>query len=588
MRKVLHVLKCILLLAWLVFVVLSSHSCIMHFSSNPDQGSASSVLPAAAPPVEETPEPVNENEVRLSSGIYTKDTTALTALVLPEDLAVLDEFSALTSADFSGSTCYADILSWADSHPDVAVRYTVLLPDGRSISNDTTSIDLSNLNAFTAPQVAALLPFLPNLTSVDLGVAESGSGLSAENVAAITAACPNAVVHYATSLFGQEVSLSDTELDLSSMTADQVAEAASVLRSMSSIQLIHLGSESGGLGWDSVSVIHDAAPEAVLDYAFNLWGVDANLSDEYLSFSHITMNDQGESVRKVIPLMTKLETLDMDTCNVSNEAMAVIRDENPDVNVIWRIWFAGYSVRTDVERILASSIANGGEVTDAEAAKLQYCTKVKYLDLGHNKVLSDISFTRSMPELEVVIFAINNISDISPLAECPKLEYLEINSTNVTDLTPLSNAAALRHLNIGRTVKSNENLGEDEDRPRVTDLTPLYGLSDLERLWIGSLAASSIPKEQIDHMAEVMGVENLYNDDGTYNEYCERINVTAGDPSQGTWRTTGERPLWVWEQWMQTGVFNDPLNERYTLLREQFQYDQGVYAYSLPQNDPLY
>ena len=586
MRKVLHVMKCILLLAYLVFIVLCSHSCIMRFSSTMDAGAGDSSI--AAPVVEPTVEPVNENEVRLSSGVYPKDTAELVAVVTPEDLPLLDEFSSLTSADFSGSSCYTEILSWMENHPDTSVRYNITLPDGRVFSNDTTSIDLTGLTPIAAPQVAALLQFLPDLQTIDLGVAQPGSSLNAEVLELISSSCPNATVHYALSLFGREVSLSDTELDLSSISADQVGEATSVLRSMNDIKLIHLGSEGNGLGWDSISAIHEAAPGAVLDYSFNLWGVDANLSDDYLSFSHITMNDQGESVRRVVPLMTNLETLDMDFCDVSNEAMAVIREENPSVDVIWRIWFAGYSVRTDVERILASSIANGGEVTDQEAAKLKYCTKVKYLDLGHNKVLTDISFTRYMPDLEVAIFAINDISDISPLAECHKLEYLEINSTNVTDLTPLSDAKALRHLNIGRTVKTDENLGEDEKRPRVTDLTPLYGLSDLERLWIGSMTAGGIPIEQIEHMAEVMHCENLYNTDGTFNEYCEKINVTSGDPSQGTWRTTGERPNWVWEQWLITGVFNDPLNERYALLREQFQYDNGVYAYSLPQNDPLY
>ena len=586
MRKVLHVMKCILLLAYLVFIVLCSHSCIMRFSSTMDAGAGDSSI--AAPVVEPTVEPVNENEVRLSSGVYPKDTAELVAVVTPEDLSLLDEFSSLTSADFSGSSCYTEILSWMENHPDTSVRYNITLPDGRVFSNDTTCIDLTGLTPIAAPQVAALLQFLPDLQTIDLGVAQPGSSLNAEVLELISSSCPNATVHYALSLFGREVSLSDTELDLSSISADQVGEATSVLRSMNDIKLIHLGSEGNGLGWDSISAIHEAAPGAVLDYSFNLWGVDANLSDDYLSFSHITMNDQGESVRRVVPLMTNLETLDMDFCDVSNEAMAVIREENPSVDVIWRIWFAGYSVRTDVERILASSIANGGEVTDQEAAKLKYCTKVKYLDLGHNKVLTDISFTRYMPDLEVAIFAINDISDISPLAECHKLEYLEINSTNVTDLTPLSDAKALRHLNIGRTVKTDENLGEDEKRPRVTDLTPLYGLSDLERLWIGSMTAGGIPIEQIEHMAEVMHCENLYNTDGTFNEYCEKINVTSGDPSQGTWRTTGERPNWVWEQWLITGVFNDPLNERYALLREQFQYDNGVYAYSLPQNDPLY
>ena len=589
MRKVLHIFKCLLLLAFLVFLVLCTHSCVMTLVNNslgPDAVSDPEAQPAAAATPAPTVE-VNENEVALSSGVYSKDVESLAAVVTPADLALLDSFPALQSADFSGSSCYDEILSWATAHPDVSVRYTVTLPDGQSLANDTAAVDLSAMDPSLISQAASLLQYLPGLQTIELGVAQGGAAVPADSLAALSSTCPNATIHYALSLLGREVSLSDTELDLSSMTADQVGEAASVLRSMNSVKLIHLGSEGNGLGWDSIAAIHDAAPNAVLDYGFNILGVDTNLSAEELSFSHIKMNDQGSAVRSVLPYMVNLRKLDMDSCDVSNDAMAGIRNDFPKVDVIWRIWFAGYSVRTDVERILASSTARGGTVTNEEAAKLQYCDHVKYLDLGHNKVISDISFVRGMPNLEVFIIAINDLSDISPLADCHNLEYLEINSTNVTDLTPLSNATSLRHLNIGRTVKSEENTGDDLNRPRVSDLSPLFGLSDLERLWIGQLNAEVIPKEQIDKMAEIMHVDNLYNEDGTYNEYCERINVTSGDPSQGTWRTTGERPLWVWEQWLATGVFNDPLNDRYTLLREQFQYDLGNYAYSLPENDPL-
>ena len=322
-----------------------------------------------------------------------------------------------------------------------------------------------------------------------------------------------------------------------------------------------------------------------------------NVIDASDGNDHIRMDDEGAAVRKIVPFMKNLQTLDMDTCNVSNEAMALIRDENPSVNVIWRIWFAGYTARTDVERILASSQARGGKVTNEDARVLKYCAKVKYLDLGHNEVLSDISFTASMPDLEVAIFAINDIDDISALANCPNLEYLEINSTNVTDLTPLSNATSLRHLNIGRCVKMPENNGSDELRPRVTDISPLFGLKDLERLYIGNLTAPGIPKEQLDTMAKAMGIEKQDSEgdycdsrvspEGLDYDYC-RINVSSGDPSQGTWRTAGYRPDWVWNQWVATGVFNDPLNERYKLLREQFGYDTVEQSYSLPKNDPLY
>ena len=589
MRKVLHVFKCIVLLVYLLALVLCCHSCIMTLFNNDlrtPTGSSDPAAPAPAPVSAPVEQPKDENSVALSSGVYPKDTDTLTAVVNTSDLALLDSFPALRTADFSGSNCYEELLSWATAHPDVNVRYTVTLPDGQTLANDTSAVNLASMDPSLIPQAAALLKYLPGLQSVDLGVAQPGAAISADTLSAISAASPNVSIHYAMSLLGREVSLSDTEVDLSAMTADQVGEAAAVLKSINSLQTIHLGSEGNGLGWDSIAAIHEAAPNAALDYNFNVWGVDTNLSADSLSFSHIRMNDQGAAVRAVLPYMTRLQTLDMDTTDVSNENMAVIRDENPNVNVIWRIWFAGYSVRTDVERILASSTARGGTVTNEEAAKLQYCTKVKYLDLGHNNAITDISFARSMPDLEVLILAINDISDISPLADCHKLEYLEINSTNVTDLTPLANLTSLRHLNIGRTAKSDVNTGDDLDRPRVTDITPLYGLSGLERLWIGSLTAPGIPAEQIAYMKELLHeLPPDPNDDFVDNQ---KVNIIAGDPSQGTWRFDEHVDNSKWDFYMKYGYFNYDYMPRYALLREQFQYDLGEAAYSLPQNDPLY
>ena len=595
---VLRVLKKIFLLAWAVFLLLCCHSWLMAHNS----GLSSSVPAAAADGNSPVPQASfsapKANEVALSSGNFAKDTETLTAPVTAADIPLLDSFTALRSADFSGSTCYPELIAWAEQHPDVAVSYTVALPDGQVLPNTAEAVDLSGMAPADAAETARLLSFLPNIRTVDLGTSAGGASLSSEDLAAFAAACPNAALNYSLSFLGQQLALTDTEVDFSSLRSAQVAEAASVLRGMNQVSLIHLGEESNGLSWDDLAQLHEAAPAAVLDYSFSLWGVNANLSDEDISFSHIKMNDEGAAVRKVLPLMVNLQSVDMDSCDVSNDAMALIREENPGVNVVWRVWFAGYTVRTDVERILASSQARGGKVTDEDARVLQYCTKVKYLDLGHNQVLTDISFAASMPELEVAIFAINNIEDISPLANCPNLEYLEINSTNVTDLTPLANATALRHLNIGRVVKSSENDGSDELRPRVTDISPLFGLTELQRLYIGVLTAPGIPREQLETMAKAMGLERQDNE----GNYCEprvspeglaydyiRINVSTGDPSQGTWRTAGYRPDWVWAQMLENGgVFNDPLDDRYKLLREQFGYDNAEQSYSLAKNDPLY
>ena len=567
MRLILHVFKVIFLLAFLIIVILCSHSFSMLIGSDLSDEAVETSPTGIFTPV--------KPDLTLSSGTYPEDITELNAIVTPEDLQMLELFPQLSSADFSGSNCYAEIMGWASQHPDVSVRYTVTLPSGQTLEDSAESVDLSGMNPSDLEAAASLLQYLPALRTVELGVAQPGNEIPTAVLSAIADACPKAVINYSLSLLGKEVSLSETELDLSNILPDQVSEACSVLSSMHSLKLIHLGNEMNALNWSDIDAIHTAAPEAVLDYTFALFGIPVNLNAETLDLNHMPMTDEGAVVRFVLPYMVNLKTLDMDFCGVSNESMASIRKDFPNVNVIWRIWFAdNYSVRTDVERILASSVAKGGTVNNQEAAKLQYCTKVKYLDLGHNGKITDISFVRNMPDLEVLILAINDISDISPLADCPKLEYLEINSTNVTDLTPLSNSMELRHLNIGRTAQLIDNNGDDLNRPRVSDISPLYGLKDLERLWIGSLGATSIPQEQIDHMKECA-------------PNCV-INTEDGDPSQGLWRTTGERPDWVWAQWVETGVFNDPLNERYKLLREQFQYDLGDAAYSLAENDPKY
>ena len=124
------------------------------------------------------------------------------------------------------------------------------------------------------------------------------------------------------------------------------------------------------------------------------------------------------------------------------------------------------------------------------------------------------------------------------------------------------------------------------NRPRVTDITPLYGLSGLERLWIGSLTAEGIPREQIDYMKELLHeLPPDPTDDFVDNQ---RVNIIAGDPSQGTWRFDEHVDNSKWAFYMQYGYFNYDYMPRYGLLREQFQYDLGDAAYSLPQNDPLY
>ena len=100
MTKVLRVFKVIFLLAWLVFLVLCCHSCLMASS----RGAAPAGADTAAPAPQVIQPSADANSVLLSSGTYPKETESLTAVVTAEDLPLLDSFTALRTADFSGST----------------------------------------------------------------------------------------------------------------------------------------------------------------------------------------------------------------------------------------------------------------------------------------------------------------------------------------------------------------------------------------------------------------------------------------------------------------------------------------------------
>lgn len=370
-------------------------------------------------------------------------------------------------------------------------------------------------------------------------------------IAVFVLLCPSAFASNEVKSFGDE----PYSLDLSNLTHEKVQNTANLLALMPNLAEVELGKDSdregeSTLSFEDIRLLMDSAPQAEFNYQFTLYDRTVSLSDEELDLNHTKIRDEGELVRQAISCMKHLKYLCMDTCNVSNESMEKIRDDFPDVEVVWRIWFGkNYSVRTDVVKILASKPSVGGVLYDAKLEVLKYCTKVRYLDLGHNDVITDISFVNYMPDLEVCILAMNKLGDISPLANCPKLEYLELfYSDGLTDLSPLSGLENLRHLNIGMC-------------NYLKDISPLYGL-DLERLYIGLI--TPIPTEQTEKYRE------LHPD-------CD-IDDYSWDTSTGSWRYTtefDEDP-----EYMASEHYRQGMHPRFALLRDQFGYDSLDYSFT--------
>ena len=404
-------------------------------------------------------------------------------------------------------------------------------PDASEIALVLGSGEIGKLDGYTALRVADL----------------SGSE-NFEEIYAWSQAHPSVVVYYDVKLpTGETVGNRVTELDLSKLTGAQTDEAIRCMSCLPKVARVELGSERSGFGFEDIRRLQEAFPQVRFSYAFTLYGHNFNITDTEIDLYHVPVDDNAEAVRQAMACMPKLTYVDLDSCGADYERLAEIRDEFPDVKVVWRVWFGdAYSVRTDVEKILASKPSVGGGLYIGNVEPLKYCTEVKYLDVGHNEDLATIDFVAYMPKLEVAILAMAKYTDLSPLANCKQLEYLEIQTTPVYDLSPLAGLTNLRHLNICNTC--------------VQDISPCYSLTKLERFWIGGWVA--VPREQVELMQQAA-------------PDC-MINTGAGDPTEGQWRYID----------MNLDTYVMIMHPRYALLQEQFGYTDKDFSFWW--NDPLY
>lgn len=349
-------------------------------------------------------------------------------------------------------------------------------------------------------------------------------------------------------LCGRHYEKDAAEIDLSGYGEADLEMLLAVKPYLTSLERIELGSEEiSPVPWEEIYELEQAFPGIEIGYTFDMYGKTFHLSDSKMDLNHREVDDQGEYIREVIRCMPNLTFLDLDSCEIDSEHCAAIRDDFPGIEVVWRIWFGHrYTVRTDVERILASKPSAYGDLKSSNMHDLMYCTKVKYLDLGHNDTLDRIDFCAYMPDLEVAIIAMTfRVSDLTPLTNCTKLEFLELQSNEITDLRPLSGLYDLEYLNLVQNFELN-------------DITPLFGLKKLKKLYLG--CTDPVPKMQVEAFRSLM-------------PNCA-INTISFDPHEGDWRYDFSR--------------ESHTSERYDLLKEQFGYNGEASPYSVAENDPLF
>ena len=452
-------------------------------------------------------------------------------IVNEEGLLALD-CSALQKLDLTGSRCYGAIEEFISRHPTVDVSYAVLLDgDGEPIAVEPQTETLTLSDASYLPSLTENAVWLRQLKriSIDPDIAEVPA------VDALHEACPDCEIDYSLHLLDELLPYDTETLTLTGLNAESLQKLIPQLERFTHLNAVSIPKDENDLSLDDALRLSEQSDAIRLDYQIELFGQSVSLDAETIEFENADIGNEGlEELRAILPYFRNLKYLKLDTCGVDNEHMAQLRDDFPDIKVVWRVYFGSYHCLTDTEMIWAT----GGSVNDNTSEPLKYCTDVKYMDLGHT-LITHADFLNYMPNLEVLIVAITWLNDISPIANCPNLEYLELFSARVSDLSPLAQCTHLQHLNISCQRNSNNvPVGP-------TDISSLYDLPELKRFYC---TMSYVPESQQLEMI-------------SRHPDCE-FEFRWVDPAEGHWR-------------FKDGLNNNvPENrvERYALLYEQFGY----------------
>lgn len=459
-----------------------------------------------------------------------EDVLEHTAVVTAENISELEQYPNLQSADLRGSDCYDAIEGYIAAHPDVKVTYDVAIGSQR-YDSAVTELEL------TAGQLdyEALLSNLKHLSAVTK-VSLPETGLTAEQLAALEAAYPGVAVEYTVALAGNIYDRNAAEVDLSSLTAGEVEEAIAKLTLLPGVTTAELMTAEGTsqLAVSDVKTLQQALPQVFFRYSFDLFGKTVSTSDEVIEYFDQQIGNEGEPrIREALDILTNCTYIKFDDCGIDSEVMAGIRDDYPDVKVVWRIWADYFTMCTDETMIRMTFDLDNGDVSE-----LKYCTDVTYMDIGHNNHLTDISFVEYMPKLECVIVSGAPVSDISYFKDHDSLVWLELCFCGqVKDLSVLATCDNLKYLNVSYS--------------QVSDLSPLDNLP-LERLNCMNAYVKLTEQRRFKELhpdcisvfegKQPYGYGWRYNDHGyTFFDYYKNMRVVFRYDEEGYWGNMKER-----------------------------------------------
>ena len=441
-------------------------------------------------------------DVPLSGGSRPSDAEDLeiTALSL-SDIPLFSCFPNLKSVDASGCADYEALLALRAACPALELTAFVSV-GGKAVPMDAQR---AVLRADTPlEELLEKLPFLPELYRVSF----TGGAVSYEMQDALTAAFPALSFRWDVELLGRTASSAAKELSFagSSLSERDVHTLCENLFRFPSLERIDL--TGCGLTAEQIKAVRSASG-AVTVYELELFGKTVSTDALELDFSGIRMGLSGAAViEEALGEFPLLEKVVMCDCGISNEDMAALNDRHENVRFVWRVYFSGFSLRTDDTNFIAARVRNDFPIYSNDLEVLKYCPDLQALDLGH-KNITHLNFLRYVPHLKYLIIVENDVNDITPIGELQELTYLEMFWTKCEDISPLQNCKALTDLNISYIYC----------RPAKC-LETLVNMPQLERLWY---CGNNLNAEQLEELQTALPDTEMYL-------------AAHGEPTGSTWR----------------------------------------------------
>ncbi len=417
-------------------------------------------------------------DVPFQGGKVASDSSRISVSTLSqEDLDILYRyFPNLTELVAGGNADYALLEQFQSQMPGCAVTYQVRL-GGISVDPDVAELTLEPAD-FDLETLKENLPHLHQLTDVTL----KATTLTAEQLQQLQEEFDTVTFQATISLLGQEYDSQTTQLDLSGITGEAVDEVCQKIAMLPQLESIELMDDAGTCQLDTTQVqqLKNAAPNAKVHYTFDFYGTTLSTTDEEVKLHSVKFGENGaDDLRAALSLMDGCSRFVVEYSNLSNDTLAQIRDEYRDqTKLVWRVQFGGGSCLTDAEVIRCTY-----DLRDSNSHNLYYCEDVRFVDVGHNEWITDVSFVGGMTNLEVIIISGSMAKDLTAFANCKKLRVLEAAFCEyIEDITPLAQCESLEMVNISYS--------------HVTDLSPLDDLEKLTNVCAMYAGKSRVPVEE--------------------------------------------------------------------------------------------